>query len=279
MKNRCVARVCLFLFVILGSSGAARAAVGEKIEPGKPLSKYLDVNYSGYEVLNYNISWTGGIKIGELHLEVLPLKEEGDEFRITARVRDYGFFRFFYPVNDTFVTDVRGPERLPFRYDVLQREGHGGAETKRHTDYNQQALRVRYRRDTESEQIFPIDGPVHNEFSSFFIMRAMKLAPGFFLRVPTFADEKRHKVKVQVMGREKIDSLLGLVTTIKVLPKMDFQGLYDKTGDTVIWFTDDECRVPVKINSKILIGSLTATLTSFTNPFCHRFTTKKQDKQ
>ena len=51
---------------------------------------------------------------------------------------------------------------------------------------------------------------------------------------------------------------------------MKFKGLYDKDGDTVIWFTDDECRVPVKINSKILIGSLTAELIEYRNSACMR---------
>jgi len=49
---------------------------------------------------------------------------------------------------------------------------------------------------------------------------------------------------------------------------MTFKGLYDKKGDTVIWYTDDECRVPVLINSKIVIGSLTATLAVYQNSAC-----------
>ena len=52
---------------------------------------------------------------------------------------------------------------------------------------------------------------------------------------------------------------------------MTFSGLYDKRGDTVIWYTDDRCRVPVKINSKILIGSLTAKLVSYRNPICAEY--------
>ncbi len=49
---------------------------------------------------------------------------------------------------------------------------------------------------------------------------------------------------------------------------MKFSGLYDKRGDTVIWYSDDACRVPVRVNSKLVIGSLTAKLVSYTNPAC-----------
>ncbi len=61
---------------------------------------------------------------------------------------------------------------------------------------------------------------------------------------------------------------------------MKFKGLYDKDGDTVIWFTNDECRIPVRMNSKILIGSLTAELVSYSNPHCKdqsRYHMKKAD--
>ena len=46
-------------------------------------------------------------------------------------------------------------------------------------------------------------------------------------------------------------------------------------GDTVIWYTDDDCRVPVRINSKIIIGSLTAELTAYENPACTLYQTVK----
>jgi hypothetical protein len=88
--------------------------------------------------------------------------------------------------------------------------------------------------------------------------------------VPTFADDKRNEVKVEVKGREDIDSLFGRVSTLIVMPLMKFKGLFDKDGDTIIWMTDDICRVPVKIKSKILIGSLTAELDHYTNEACGR---------
>ena len=233
--------------------------------PGVPDPGIFQIFYSGEEHLQYEVSWTGGIKIGDLSLQVRTGKK--GEYEIHARVTDYGVFRFFYPVDDTFITYVSGNLKLPYRYEVLQKEGRG-SETKRLTRYDQHGLQVRYRRNNEAELLIAVDGPVHNEFSSFYATRAMRLVPDVAFMVPTFADKKRNEVKVQVKGSEEIDSVLGRVKTIQVMPIMKFKGLYDKAGDTVIWFTDDPCRVPVKINSKILIGSLTATLVGYRNPAC-----------
>ena len=87
--------------------------------------------------------------------------------------------------------------------------------------------------------------------------------------VPTFADGSRHEVVVLTGKPTRIKkTILGDVNVLPVAPLMKFKGLYDKEGDTTIWFTDDECRIPVRINSKILIGSLTAELVSYSNPLC-----------
>ena len=89
------------------------------------------------------------------------------------------------------------------------------------------------------------------------------------LIVPTFADKKRNEVVVTVQGKETIENmLLGTVQTIAVAPLMRFKGLYDKAGDTMIYFTNDSCRIPVRIHSKILIGSITAELANYTSSSC-----------
>ena len=250
------------VLVLLSPAEGIRAS---ELQTGIPGQEMLDIIFSGDEYLHYTISWTGGIKIGDLYLAI---KQERDgSHAILARVTDYGVFKFFYPVDDTFETLVRGNYKLPYQYDVLQKEGRGSVTT-RLTLYDQEERKVVYRKNQEPELVFEISGEVHNEFSSFFVTRAMDLKPGTAFMVPTFADKKRNEVRVQVRDREQVDSLFGQVETIQVMPVMKFKGLYDKDGDTVIWFTDDQCRVPVKINSKILIGSLTAELLEYRNPAC-----------
>lgn len=251
-----------------GKQEAAVSLGEEDSGEGTVRREIVDIIFSGSETMHFSVSWTGGIKIGDLALD---LRSAGNgDFAIHARVTDYGLFRLVYPVDDVFITSIRGGRKLPYRYEVFQREGRG-RETRRLTLYDQDGLRVNYRKNDMAEEVFPVAGPVHNEFSSFYITRSMELVPDGSFNVPTFADKKRNEVRVLVKGREDIDTVFGRVRTVVVLPRMKFRGLYDKTGDTVIWLTDDECRVPVRINSKILIGSLTAELTSYTNPACERY--------
>ena len=94
-------------------------------------------------------------------------------------------------------------------------------------------------------------------------MRSLVLNINDNLVVPTFADHKRHRVQVEVQKREDLKSVFGEVKTVRVRPRLTFSGLYKKTGDPTIWFTDDQHKVPVMIKAKITLGSLVGKLVDY----------------
>jgi len=219
------------------------------------------------EKLRYAVSWSGGIGIGTLELALEP----GDGracCRILARVRDHGLFRLFYPVDDTFVTLMDATTGLPVDYRVVQVEGHAGKTTRRRTRFDQDRFEAWYRKNTQPPLRVDTAGPVHNEFTAFYATRTAPMRPGARFVVPTFADRRRHLVEVQVADGGALDTRFGRVRVWRVLPRMPFKGLYDKTGDTVLYLSADDCRVPVRIESKIAVGSLRADLVAYENSRC-----------
>ena len=234
--------------------------------------RLIESCYAGGETFRYDISYTGGLKLGELHLSVIATDEVDDGYIINARVTtDNGMFSKLYPINDVHVTRVQGRERLPYHYEVWQKEGYS-YEAHRVFRYLQEEGRILYQHNQKPVETFTVKTPIQNEFSSFFASRLMEFTPGKPFLVPTFADEKRNEVVVMVRGTELMEeTILGDVDTMVVEPIMEFSGLYDKRGDTVIWYSNDECRVPVQVNSKLVLGSLTARLVTYRNPACPRY--------
>ncbi len=236
----------------------------------------VGIGYSGHEQLRYDVSYTGGIKIGELRLQIDALPGRDNAYKIEALVTTQnGMFSLLYPINDKHVTLVQGIEKLPYQAEIWQKEGYSYTSHKL-IEYDQENGTIRNMKNGQMDHEYTVDGKVNNEFSSFFNSRLMPFEIGKKFIVPTFADKKR--VRVVVHAVKKVDfkkTLLGHVRTVEIMPIMTFKGLYDKKGDTVIWYTDDECRVPVRINSKILIGSLTADLTYYENSACGRYTNIK----
>ncbi|MGI6655486.1 MAG: DUF3108 domain-containing protein [Desulfobulbus sp.] len=260
-------RLLLALTLLAALSAGATA---KELASSEVRADTLRAIFSGGERLHYAVSWSGGVKIGDVYLAILP-QEQPDTHLIQARVRDYGPLTVFYPVNDTFRCVVGGEMKLPTRYEVEQKEGYG-REISRLTLYNQDTHLVRYRKNKEAFQEFQLDGMVYNEFASFIITRALNFNRNNEIVVPTFADKKRHEVGVTMVERERRPSVFGDVRTLKVQPRMQFKGLYEKSGETVLWLTDDQCRVPVEIQSRIVIGSLVAKLVEYENPACAELT-------
>jgi len=266
MMRHFIFQACSLLFSIFLT--CCVESVAALYPNGEVIDDVVTTIYTGGEKLKYKISWTGGVKIGELQLEVQRQADDENVFELKAVVKDSGMFHFFYPVNDVFLTRVAGDKRLPVSYEVTQKEGRN-YQARRYTEYNQQAGTVRYQKNTKDPVDYTVDGEVHNEFSSFFFTRSMKLEQDYPVIVPTFADGKRHEVIVRVGAETRIKkTILGDVNVLPVTPLMGFKGLYDKAGATVIWLTNDECRIPVRIRSRILLGSLTAELLSYSNPHC-----------
>lgn len=278
-----IARLALLIVLLLtgnpGSAvaGEAVASIDRDRPPyGEILPQLLEIGYSGNETLVYDVSWTGGIKIGELHLQVTALDARAEEYEIRAEVTTKnGAIDLIYPIEDLHVTKVRGPKRLPYHYEIWQKEGFK-YRAHRVIEFDQQHGKVEYTKNNKIEGIFQVDGEINNEFSSFFNSRLMEFIIGERFIVPTFADKKRNEVVVNTVSRRDFpETVLGPVTAVEIMPIMNFKGLYDKQGDTVIWYTDDECRVPVLINSKIVIGSLTAELAAYDNPACSRYAARE----
>lgn len=262
------------LILLLGSVLFGTVTWSQKIPAGKIDTEIRDYAYSGDEILKYEVSWSGGIKIGELHMEIRKESKDKDTYLIHARVKDSGMFHFFYPVNDTFDTVVMGDSRLPVSYNVEQNEG-SSYHALRHTEYDQQKGIVRYQKNNKEVETFQVIGKVYNEFSSFLYTRILTLDSNKPVIIPTFADKKRHEVVVRTGERMSIENiLLGKINVLPVNPIMKFKGLYDKAGDTTIFYSDDQCRVPVRINSKILVGSITAELIAYESSTCLQYSSR-----
>jgi hypothetical protein len=278
MNHRLLIVVCSTVLVL--STGITRSIAEETVAPVKRDIPYGSIDpdlakiaYSGTEKLQYEVAYTGGVKLGDLHLEIRPIPGTEDGFELYALITtEDTFFDAVYPIHDVHVTRVNGEERLPYFYEVWQKEGFS-YEAHRQTRYDQTAGQIRYQKNADKPVEYDISGPTHNEFSSFFSSRLMQFDIGNSFLIPTFADKRRVDVEVKILGRDYLKkTALGPVETVEVSPILKFKGLYDKRGDTTIWYTNDECRVPVKITSKIAIGSITSTLKSYDNPACTRYT-------
>ena len=101
----------------------------------------------------------------------------------------------------------------------------------------------------------------------FFVIRTHKLRAGDVIEIPITDGKKCIAVKAAVAGRETLTIDGKDYDTFLVIPDMDrLQGVVGQKGEPSmkIWFSADEEQVPVRIQSRVAVGSFVLELVSAT---------------
>ncbi|GAB4421888.1 MAG: DUF3108 domain-containing protein [Thermodesulfovibrionales bacterium] len=212
------------------------------------------------ERLVYDLTWTG-IKAGEAVLEV---KEDGNHLLIISTAKSAKWVSVFYTVDDWVQSKVLWSDTNPFlhstNYRLKIREGRHRKDKEVVFDaHNSKAIYIDYLSNERREIDTPF--PIFDPLSSFYYLRGMHLEVGKPVYVTIFDSKKVWNVEVQVLRKEKIEVPAGEFDTIVIKPLMKSEGIFYRKGDILIWLTDDEKRIPVKLQTKVKIGSINANLT------------------
>ena len=99
-----------------------------------------------------------------------------------------------------------------------------------------------------------------NVFSAVFYMRTFTLIPGQTISFRVADEKKNMVVKGHVLKRETLTTALGEIKTIKMKPEIEIEGIFKPIGEVYFWMTDDDRKLIVRIESKIKIGTIVASL-------------------
>jgi hypothetical protein len=213
------------------------------------------------ERLEFSISWMG-INAGSAILEVGSEVRIGEEkaYHITSTARSNDFISRFFPVEDRVETFM-DPERLfPLKFLLHQREGRRVKE--RQVFYDQVRHKVTQLEEGK-EEIFEIEPGAQDALSALYFFRTLPIpSPGESVIIKVHEGDKNWDLEVRILDKERIDAPVGSFNTVKTIVKARYEGVFMNKGDITVWFTDDPRHVPVQMQSRVVIGSVKATLVS-----------------
>lgn len=91
-----------------------------------------------------------------------------------------------------------------------------------------------------------------------------KYQPGDKIPISIFIDNKEYASYIRYIGKEAYEVKgLGTVNTIKFKPLLIEGTIFNGGEEMTVWVTDDENKVPVQIESEILVGSIKATILQY----------------
>jgi len=97
--------------------------------------------------------------------------------------------------------------------------------------------------------------------SGFYFLRNRNLEVGNSVELHLFDSNQYSPTTIEVLRRERIGLPGGNKVDALVLhPLFKTAGFFRRTGDIMIWLTDDQFRVPVRLETYISLGKVTAEL-------------------
>lgn len=209
------------------------------------------------EMLGFDIYWMG-IYVGKASFEATSNK--GD-ITIISRVSSAPVISTFYKVEDYAKSEIINGK--PSSYKIKQHEGRYRSNKETIFDYKNNRITYFNHLKGQKSEHNSISTTFWDVISGFYYLRTLPFDIGKTVYVSIFDSNKFYSAEVKVIGREKISILENReVNTIIIKPILQSEGLFKKKGDIYIWLTDDEWRIPVRVETTISIGKITARIKS-----------------
>jgi hypothetical protein len=246
------------------SQSSSKETQEEKAKDAEMSAKDLGAKVESFQIdglkkekLSYDIYWLG-IYVGNAVLEAMNDK---GIVRITSQAHSAPFISTFYTVEDYSESLIRDGRAINFR--IKQREGRYRSDKETIFDIgNRKVIYFDYLKSRKKEH--SIDGTIWDVISGFYYLRTQPFVIGKIIYIDVFDSDKFLKTEVAVLRKEKIKiSVCGEVSTVVVKPDLKSEGLFHRKGDIFIWLTDDERRIPVRIETKVPIGKVVAELKNY----------------
>jgi len=264
MTRIAAATLALVMLASMGSSaqrGSRAAAPPAALANAAPRVE-RPVPFKLGETLNWDVSWSSYLTAGTA---ISTVKEKKPSFNstayyIVAEGRPTPLLSKLYSLYYKIDTLLDTYTLLPQRGSVYTEEG------KRHrfktTRFDRPAKRVffEYQADTTAKEDFQTSPVTQDALSAIYVLRAIPLKSGDRMTMPVSDNGRNYKVQFDVGGVERVKTPMGEQPAWHVR-----LGVFDDQNKPVgrnvaLWMSDDERRLPLKLQAELPIGSFNLLL-------------------
>lgn len=247
-----VNKVLLILSVLVSSFGVAvkddnfRKIDNKAFKVGEKLT--FDVNY-------------GFVTAGIATMEIPRIRKISGRqaYNVVFEVNTVPSFDWIFKVRDRYETylDVEG--LFPWRFEQHIREGNFSRDFSAFFDQRKQKAKT-------STGEYDVPEYVNDILSAFYIARTFNYSDmeiNDMILLQNFYKDKVYDLNVKYLGKDRVSVKAGTFDCIVVEPLVQEGGLFKSEGSITVWLTDDDLRLPVKVKTKVVIGSIDSELTKY----------------
>ncbi|MBA3901780.1 MAG: DUF3108 domain-containing protein [Bacteroidetes bacterium] len=171
-----------------------------------------------------------------------------------------GAFDWFFKVRDRYETYFDAEGVFPWLF--VRRVDEGGYLINQDYRFHQNKNMV----DNGKGKTFETPDYVQDMISAVYFARTLDLSntkPGDVITMPAFVDNKVWPAKVRFIGKETIKTKTGKYKCLKFNPVIQQGRIFKDESDMTVYITDDENKIPILVEAKIMVGSVKMELISY----------------
>jgi hypothetical protein len=231
--------------------------------PGK--GDFREIQNNAFKVgekLTFDVKY-GFVTAGVATFQIPKMRKISgrDAYHVTFEVNTVSNFDWIYKVRDRYETFIDAKGIFPWRFEQHIREGGYSRDFAAFFDHRSGKAKT-----SEGEYDIPLY--VNDIVSAFYLARTFDystLKVNDRIPLKNFYKDKVYDLDVRYLGKETIEVPAGKFRCIIVEPLVQEGGLFKSEGNIMIWLTDDELKIPVRVKTKVVIGSIDADLTGYEN--------------
>lgn len=226
--------------------------------------KYRKVNITSFthgEKIEFRVHY-GLINAANIVFEVTPTaveKQERNCYNIKAEGKTLKSFDWAFKVRDRFETFVDKEWLAPVTYTKSVQED-------KYLDNDLVNFKHNKKKLYGVKGVLDMPEYTHDVISAIYYVRNLdfsKSKVGDKFPLDVYLDNQIYNLGFKYDGKETLDTDLGKVKCIKLVPTLVVDRVFKDKDDMTVWISDDDNHLPIRVKAKIMVGSIKVDITKY----------------
>ncbi len=217
------------------------------------------------EELTYQVSYNWGLIWANAGEVTFKVEEETmnnkSVYHFSGVGQTYPDYDWFFKVRDRYESYVDRTTLLPYKFARDVKEG--GYEKYSEITFDRENNQA-----TTRKGVFDFPDCTHDVLSIVYKSRNIDFSnykEGDIIPLTIFLDHQVHPIHIRYLGKENLKTKLGKFDCIKFKPLLIEGTLFEEGENMTVWVTDDNNKIPIRVESPIVVGSVKVDLISYEN--------------
>lgn len=249
----------LGLFTLsVAEAGQAMAVKADAIPAYRP--RYFP--FETGEKAVYHATWNGMISVATAEVYTTPTVVDGRKvYQVRVEAKTSKVLDFIWRMRDTISSTFDAKVLMPSRFTFSQRENSRIIDTDARFDHEAKRWAVNRQQVGKRPNIYHFDSSnTLDPITASYLARSTDFKVGDKLYFKVFGGKYQYLLELSVEAKEPVTMASGkTIEAYRIVPQIENitkKGYANRLNEAAIWISADERRLPIKLSSKIVFGSV-----------------------